>query len=151
MIFKVFYKSLKNMLKYSLMNKKLIESIDHLVITVKNINNCKNFYCNFLGMELVEFTDENETRYSFKFGRQKINVHFFEKPYSPHALNVIPGSQDICFITKMDIQMWAKRCEDFNIEIELGPIKRSGAIFEMNSIYLRDPDSNLIEIAKQIE
>ena len=139
------------MLKYSLMNKNLIESIDHLVITVKNINNCKNFYCNFLGMELFEFTDENETRYSFKFGQQKINVHFFEKPYSPHALNVIPGSQDICFITKMDIQLWVKRCKDFNIEIELGPVKRSGAIFEMNSIYLRDPDSNLIEIAKQIE
>ena len=51
----------------------------------------------------------------------------------------------------MDIQLWVRRCKDFNIEIELGPVKRSGAIFEMNSIYLRDPDSNLIEIAKQIE
>ena len=82
----------------------------------------------------------------FKFGQQKINVHFFEKPFSPHALNVSPVSQDICFITKMDIQFWIKRCEDFNIRVESGPVKRSGAIFEMKSIYLRDPDLNLIEI-----
>ena len=64
------------------MNKNLIESIDHFVLTTKKINDCKNFYCNFLGMELNEFTDDNETRYSFKFGHQKINIHFFEKPYS---------------------------------------------------------------------
>ena len=98
------------MIKYLLMNKNLIESIDHIVITTKNINICKSFYCDFLGMKLNEFTDENETRYSFKFGQQKINIHFFEKPYSPHALNVIPGSQDICFITQKDIQFWVKRC-----------------------------------------
>ena len=59
------------MIKYSLMNKNLIESIDHIVITTKNINICKRFYCDFLGMELNEFTDENETRYSFKFVNKK--------------------------------------------------------------------------------
>ena len=132
------------------MKECLIKSIDHIVITTKNIKNCKDFYCNFLNMELNKFIDKNETRLSFKFGHQKINVHFFEKPFSPHALNVSPGSQDICFITKMDIQFWIKRCEDFNIRVESGPVKRSGAIFEMKSIYLRDPDLNLIEIAKQI-
>lgn len=132
------------------MKNELIQSIDHIVITTKDIKNCKNFYCNFLDMELNEFSDENETRYSFKFGHQKINIHLFEKPYSPHALNVSLGSQDICFITKMDIDLWITRCNYFNIEIELGPVERSGAIFKMKSIYLRDPDSNLIEIAKQV-
>ena len=71
------------------MDKNLIESIDHIVLTTKEIKNCKYFYCNFLRFELIEFTDENETRYSFKFGQQKINIHFLEKPYYPHALNVI--------------------------------------------------------------
>ena len=85
-----------------------------------------------------------------KFGNQKINIHQEKNPFSPHAKNPIPGSVDICFLSNRPIKEWIKIFNENQVEIEIGPVKRQGATSPINSIYLRDPDFNLIEISNKI-
>ena len=126
--------------------------IDHVVITVTDINNSIHFYSNILGMELQEFlsTSDNVKRKSLKFGSQKINLHEASKPFKPHANNPIPSAMDICFLSEINIDDWIKIFNKFNIKIEDGPVKKTGANGPIRSIYVRDPDKNLIEISNQI-
>ncbi len=127
-------------------------NIDHVVITVSDINKSIDFYSNILGMELQEFlsSTDNVKRKSLKFGKQKINLHEASKPFKPHAINPIPGAMDICFLSKINIDDWIKIFNKFNIKIEDGPVKKTGANGPIMSIYVRDPDKNLIEISNQI-
>ena len=127
-------------------------NIDHVVITVSDINKSIDFYSNILGMELQEFlsSTDNVKRKSLKFGNQKINLHEASKPFKPHANNPIPGAMDICFLSKINIDDWIKIFNKFNIKIEDGPVKKTGANGPIRSIYVRDPDINLIEISNQI-
>ena len=126
--------------------------IDHVVITVFDINKSVHFYSNILGMELQEFlssTDDTK-RKSLKFGRQKINLHEVSKPFKPHANKPLPGTMDICFISEINVNDWIKIFDNFDIKIEDGPVKKTGANGPIRSIYIRDPDKNLIEISNQI-
>ena len=125
--------------------------IDHVVITVFDINKSVHFYSNILGMELQEFlsSTDNTKRKSLKFGRQKINLHEVSKPFKPHANKPLPGTMDICFISEINVNDWIKIYDKFDIKIEDGPVKKTGANGPIRSIYIRDPDKNLNEISNQ--
>ena len=127
-------------------------NIDHIVMTVLDIKKSIDFYSNILGMELQEFLSpsDNTKRKSLKFGRQKINLHEVSKPFKPHANKPLPGTMDICFISEINVNDWIKIFDNFDIKIEDGPVKKTGANGPIRSIYIRDPDKNLIEISNQI-
>jgi len=118
--------------------------LDHLVLTVKDINKTVDFYVNVLGMEKEIF---KETRVALKFGQQKINLHELGNEFEPKAKNVKEGSADLCFISDMPLEDVVSHLNALNIKIEEGPIKRTGALGVINSVYVRDPDENLIEIS----
>ena len=130
-----------------------LEKIDHVVITVKNLNKTIDFYTNILGMKLEEFSsslDNDQIRCAVSFGSQKINIHEEKKPIKPNALNPSSGSMDICFISKNKINNWVHHLLKKGINIEIGPEKKTGALGPILSIYIRDPDFNLIEISNQL-
>ena len=130
-----------------------LEKIDHVVITVMNLNKTIDFYTNILGMKLEEFCsslNNNQIRYAASFGSQKINIHEEKKPIKPRALNPRSGSMDICFISKNKISDWIHHLVKKGIKIEIGPEKKTGALGPILSIYIRDPDFNLIEISNQL-
>ena len=130
-----------------------LEKIDHVVITVKDLNKTIDFYTNILGMKLEEFSsslDDNQIRYAVSLGSQKINIHEEKKPIKPNALNPSSGSMDICFISKNKINDWVHHLVKKGINIEIGPERKTGALGPILSIYIRDPDFNLIEISNQL-
>ena len=130
-----------------------LEKIDHVVITVKDLNKTIDFYANILGMKLEGFPsslDDNQIRYAVSFGSQKINIHEEKKPIKPNAINPCSGSMDICFISKNKINDWVNYLIKKGINIEIGPEKKTGALGPILSIYIRDPDFNLIEISNQL-
>ena len=121
-----------------------IKSLDHLVLTVKDINKAVEFYVNVLGMEKEIF---KANRVALKFGQQKINLHELGNEFEPKAKNVHVGSADLCFITDTVLDVVIEHMNSFNIKIEEGPLLRTGAMGVINSVYIRDPDQNLIEIS----
>lgn len=121
----------------------VIKSIDHVVITVSDIERTLDFYVNGLGMSLIN----KEGRIALGFGHQKINIHRKKAEYTPAARQVTIGSMDICFIAKGDIHEIKGELERKGLIIELGVVQRTGACGPMDSVYLRDPDGNLIEIS----
>ena len=127
-------------------------SIDHIVITVEDINKSINFYTNILKMELIEFysSSDNTTRKSLKFGNQKINLHEVLNPFLPRAKHPSPGAVDICFISTKPVSEWINKLKKNKINIEEGPVQKTGAKGPILSIYIRDPDENLIEISNVI-
>jgi catechol 2,3-dioxygenase-like lactoylglutathione lyase family enzyme len=130
-----------------------LEKIDHVVITVKDLKKTIDFYTNILGMKLEKFSsslDDNQFRYAVSFGSQKINIHEEIKPIKPNALNPSSGSMDICFISKNKINDWVHHLVKKGINIETGPERKTGALGPILSIYIRDPDFNLIEISNQL-
>ena len=130
-----------------------LEKIDHVVITVKDLKKTIDFYTNALGMKLEKFSsslDDNQFRYAVSFGSQKINIHEEIKPIKPNALNPSSGSMDICFISKNKINDWVHHLVKKGINIEIGPERKTGALGPILSIYIRDPDFNLIEISNQL-
>ena len=130
-----------------------LEKIDHVVITVKDLNKTIDFYTNILGMKLEEFyssLNNDQIRYAVSFGSQKINIHEEKKPLKPNALKPSSGSMDICFISKNKINDWVNYLVEKGVNIEIGPEKKTGALGPILSIYIRDPDFNLIEISNQL-
>jgi catechol 2,3-dioxygenase-like lactoylglutathione lyase family enzyme len=124
----------------------VIDHLDHLVLTVASIEATVAFYTSALGMELVTFGN----RKALRFGEQKINLHQVGKEFEPKAVRPTPGSGDLCFITKAPIEDVIAHLNANNCAIELGPVARDGALGEMISIYIRDPDLNLIEISNYL-
>ncbi len=121
-----------------------ISHLDHLVLTVENIEATLRFYSEILGMTVIEF---GQGRKALKFGRQKINLHEKGKEMEPKAMVPTVGSADLCFITKTPLNEVVKFLERHHIQVEEGPVQRTGALGQMNSIYLRDPSGNLIELS----
>lgn len=124
-----------------------MKSLDHLVLTVKDVEKSIEFYTEVLGMSSVQF---GEGRHALKFGTQKINLHKAGKEYKPHAKKPTCGSADLCFVTNETLTAWISKLQQKHVTVEEGPVKRTGAVGAINSIYIRDPDENLIEISVYI-
>ncbi len=121
-----------------------LERLDHLVLTVRDIEATCRFYESVLGMRRESF---GEGRIALHFGRQKINLHPYPSPVEIVAKDPRPGTADLCFIAETPIEAVAAHLESLGIEIEMGPIERTGAQGRLISIYCRDPDGNLIEVS----
>ena len=121
-----------------------ISHLDHLVLTVSNIETTCHFYQTVLGFEVITFKGD---RKALKFGNQKINLHQQGNEFEPKALQPTPGSADLCFISDTPISEVVAHLNQLNIQIEEGPIERTGAMHPILSVYIRDPDQNLIEIS----
>ncbi len=121
-----------------------ISHLDHLVLTVKDINKTVDFYTKVLSMEKEIF---KSSRVALKFANQKINLHKLGAEFEPKAFNVKDGSADLCFIINTPLNEAKNYIESLGIKIEEGIVSRTGAMGEIESIYLRDPDKNLIELS----
>ncbi|WP_348643880.1 VOC family protein [Phyllobacterium myrsinacearum] len=121
-----------------------IDRLDHLVLTVKNIESTCTFYSTILGMTVETF---GEGRKALRFGNQKINLHEAGHEYEPKAKSPVSGSGDLCFIASTPLDAVIAHLGAHDITIEEGPVVRTGATGPIRSVYIRDPDGNLIEIA----
>ncbi|WP_318467131.1 VOC family protein [Photobacterium leiognathi] len=124
-----------------------INRIDHLVLTVKDIDETVRFYTSVMGMEKIEF---GEGRIALAFGQQKINLHKLGNEFEPKAQHVGAGSADLCFIIDTPIQQAIDDLAAKGIQILEGPVYRTGALGKIISAYFRDPDGNLIEVSNYI-
>jgi catechol 2,3-dioxygenase-like lactoylglutathione lyase family enzyme len=124
-----------------------IESLDHLVLTVHDVAATVAWYEQVLGMKSVTFGDG---RRALHFGSQKINLHLSDAPIKPHAAAPTPGSVDLCFLTETPIEAVSAHLARLQIPILEGPVSRTGATGPLHSLYIRDPDGNLIEIANRL-
>ncbi|MEH6403170.1 MAG: VOC family protein [Sneathiella sp.] len=122
----------------------MIDRLDHLVITVEDLNKTKNFYCDLLGMDFNEF---GAGRQAFHFGKTKINIHIKGRELEPKAHVALPGTADLCFIMSCSIEKMQARLADFGYPLLEGPVQRTGATGSITSLYVRDPDQNLIELS----
>jgi catechol 2,3-dioxygenase-like lactoylglutathione lyase family enzyme len=121
-----------------------VTRLDHLVLTVYDIQRTATFYGEVLGMEHVLF---GEGRHALAFGEQKINLHEHGHEFEPKAARPTPGSADLCFVAGVPLEDTLTRLAGTDTPIEHGPVTRTGALGPMTSVYIRDPDHNLIEIA----
>lgn len=125
----------------------MLDRVDHIVLTTRDLDACIRFYTEVLGMKLEKFRTPTEERLALKFGQQKINLHVWGKEFHPRAHVAVPGSLDLCFIASVPLQEVISRLKTQNVTILEGPVKKTGAMGPMNSVYVRDPDLNLIEIS----
>jgi len=124
-----------------------VTSLDHLVITVASIDATVAFYTTVLGMESLQFGDG---RQALAFGNQKINIHRQGAEFEPKALWPTPGSADLCLLTEVPLDQFIRHLEACQVSIEVGPVPRTGAKGPIMSVYFRDPDGNLIEVANEL-
>ncbi|MGC1503367.1 MAG: VOC family protein [Sulfitobacter sp.] len=125
-----------------------VTAFDHLVLTVADIPRTLVFYKTALGMVAQEFKAADGTsRWALGFGSSKINLHQQGAEFEPKAARPTVGSADLCFLTDVPLSDWALHLKALGTEVEQGPVPRTGAITLLTSIYIRDPDQNLIEIA----
>lgn len=127
--------------------QKIDPILDHLVLTVTDIEKSIAFYERVLGMEPVTF---GAGRRALAFGSQKINLHEAGKELLPHARHPTPGSADLCFLTDTPLSAVAAHLKSCDTEILEGPVPRTGATGPILSLYFRDPDGNLIELANTL-
>ncbi len=121
-----------------------IESIDHIVLTVKDIDATCAFYTQALGLTVTAFAGG---RKALSFGSQKINLHQYGKEFEPKATMPTPGSGDLCFITGVPVSQVIEHLARCGVEILEGPVQRTGAVGPIRSVYFRDPDGNLLEVS----
>jgi catechol 2,3-dioxygenase-like lactoylglutathione lyase family enzyme len=126
----------------------MIDRLDHLVLTVKDVAATCEFYHRVLGMEIVTFAGG---RKGLAFGRNKINLHQQGKEFEPKAERPTPGSADFCLITEHPIAEVIQRLKQANVAIVQGPVEKIGALGPMVSVYFRDPDLNLVEVSNYAE
>ncbi|ATP45108.1 VOC family virulence protein [Pseudomonas putida] len=125
----------------------MIDHLDHLVLTTVDVEACKDFYVRVLGMRLETF---GAGRLAFCFGDQKINVHVRGQEFEPKAHLPVPGALDLCFIASVDLEQVIAHLQAQAWPIVEGPIQRTGATGPIRSVYVRDPDLNLIEISEPL-
>jgi catechol 2,3-dioxygenase-like lactoylglutathione lyase family enzyme len=130
----------------------MIDHLDHLVLTTHNEAACVDFYTRILGMTLESFVGGTPpvTRQAFKFGQQKINLHVKGSEFEPKAHLPVPGALDLCFIASVPLQQVIDKLQRDSWPIIEGPVLRTGATGKIRSVYMRDPDLNLIEISERV-
>ncbi|KAM3867092.1 glyoxalase domain-containing protein 5 [Diretmus argenteus] len=121
-----------------------VSHLDHLVLTVKSVPDTITFYSSVLGMEVITFKGN---RKALSFGQQKFNLHQVGREFEPKARCPTSGSADLCLITKTSLATVAAHLKVCGVEIEEGPVERTGAVGTITSLYFRDPDDNLIEVS----
>ena len=128
----------------------MIDHLDHLVLTTARRLACVDFYTRVLGMQLESFIGGTPPveRQAFKFGHQKINLHVQGSEFEPKAHLPVPGALDLCFIATIPLEQVIDRLRAANWPIVEGPVMRTGATQKIRSVYVRDPDFNLIEISE---
>lgn len=126
----------------------MIDHIDHIVLTTRDREACIRFYVEVLGMELVRFRTPTEERLALAFGTQKINLHEWGLEFTPRAHVAVPGSLDLCFIASVPLTQVIARLERHGVRILEGPVMKTGAQGPIRSVYVRDPDLNLVEISE---
>jgi catechol 2,3-dioxygenase-like lactoylglutathione lyase family enzyme len=126
----------------------MIDHIDHIVLTTRDLQGCLRFYCDALGMKLERFKTPTEERMALKFGSQKINVHEWGREFTPRAHVAAPGSLDLCFIASITLREVMERLKKNDIPLLEGPVRKTGAQGPITSVYVRDPDLNLVEISE---
>ncbi|MGF1514594.1 MAG: VOC family protein [Elainellaceae cyanobacterium] len=124
-----------------------IDSLDHLVLTVKDIDATARFYSTVLGMKTVTFA---AGRMALLFGIQKINLHQCGKEFEPKAQQPTPGSADLCFLTSVPLSEIVPHLAKSGVHVIEGPVQRTGATGPIISVYFRDPDMNLIEVSSRL-
>lgn len=124
-----------------------IDSLDHLVLTVANIEASCAFYSRVLGMEVVTF---GQGRKALAFGAQKINLHQAGQEFEPKAQRPTPGSADLCFLTSVPLAQVQAHLAACGVTVTEGPVQRTGAQGPILSVYFRDPDLNLIEVSNRL-
>jgi len=122
-----------------------VDSLDHIVLTVKDIDASCKFYADVLGMEIVTF---GRNRKALSFGSQKINLQQAGRESTLIAQYPTPGSGDVCFVTSTPIADVVAHLSSRGVELIAGPVERNGARGMMTSVYFRDPDMNLVEVSK---
>jgi catechol 2,3-dioxygenase-like lactoylglutathione lyase family enzyme len=122
-------------------------SLDHLVLTVRDLERTCDFYARVMGMEVRRFGDG---RLALHFGRQKINLHLAGAEFEPKAREPLPGSADLCFLLEGAVDEAVAHLTEAGIEIIEGPVERTGAAGTIRSVYFRDPDGNLIEVSEPV-
>ena len=125
----------------------MIDHIDHVVLTTRDLPACLHFYSEVLGMKLEKFQTATETRMALKFGKQKINVHQWGREFTPRAHVAAPGTLDLCFIAAVSLDDVVRTLKKNNIGIIEGPVLKTGATSKIRSVYVRDPDLNLVELS----
>lgn len=123
----------------------MIDHLDHLVLTTAHEDACIRFYVDVMGMALESF---GAGRKAFRFGNQKINLHVKGHEFEPKAQLPTPGSLDLCFIASVPLEAVIARLSEKDVPILEGPVMRTGATSRIRSVYVRDPDLNLIEISE---
>jgi catechol 2,3-dioxygenase-like lactoylglutathione lyase family enzyme len=123
-----------------------VEQLDHIVLTVANIHATTDFYTEVLGMDQIT----SDGRTALRFGDQKINLHQRGHEFNPKACRPTPGSADLCFVTLTPMEEVIEYLDALKVHIEEGPVERTGAVGKLRSVYIRDPDQNLVEISNYI-
>lgn len=126
----------------------MIDHIDHIVLTTADEAACIDFYVKLLGMKLEVF---GANRKAFVFGNQKINLHVKGREFEPKAHLPVPGSLDLCLIASIPLAQVIARLQEKGAAIIEGPVRRTGAKGSIESVYLRDPDLNLVEISEYVD
>ena len=125
----------------------MIRAIDHIVLTVRDVERTLSFYQRALGMAPVTF---GEGRRALAFGDQKLNLHQAGREFEPKAAAPTPGAVDLCFLTDEPLDAVVAHLARVGVSIELGPVAKTGARHALRSIYFRDPDGNLVEVANEV-
>ena len=125
-----------------------LTALDHLVLTVADIETTTRFYADVLGMDVIRFAAaDGSTRTALGFGTQKINLHQAGAGFDPKAARPTCGAADLCFLTERPLTDWQAHLAAQGIAVQDGPVPRTGATGPLMSLYIRDPDGNLIEVA----
>ena len=122
----------------------MIDHVDHIVLTTRDKDACIRFYTEVLGMRLESFS---ENRLALHFGSQKINLHLWGREFSPRAHVAAPGTLDLCFIASLPLEKVIEKLKEKSIPVLEGPVMKTGAQGPIRSVYVRDPDLNLVEIS----
>jgi catechol 2,3-dioxygenase-like lactoylglutathione lyase family enzyme len=125
----------------------MIDHIDHIVLTTRDRDRCIWFYTEVLGMKLERFGTPTEERLALKFGQQKINLHEWGREFTPRAHVAAPGTLDLCFIAAVPLEEVSRKLAAMGVPIIEGPVMKTGAAGPIRSVYVRDPDLNLVEIS----
>jgi catechol 2,3-dioxygenase-like lactoylglutathione lyase family enzyme len=125
----------------------MIERVDHIVLTTRDKDACIRFYTEVLGMQLVRFKTPTGERLALSFGAQKINIHEWGREFTPRAHAAVPGALDLCLISNIALEKVIERLNAAKVKIIEGPVAKTGAKGPIRSVYVRDPDLNLVEIS----